>query len=131
MHHGSCLCAQVKFVIQGEFNGFFLCHCSRCRKVTGSAHASNLFAKQAKLEWMSGREHVKTFSLPQTRFQKSFCTNCGSALPTMQEGGRLLVPAGSLESEVTIRPNAHIFTGSRASWENNLDAVVQFEALPT
>jgi hypothetical protein len=40
---GSCLCGAVSFEVSGAFDSFFLCHCSRCRKDTGSAHAANLF----------------------------------------------------------------------------------------
>lgn len=131
MHQGSCLCKTVQFQIEGEFNGFYLCHCSRCRKATGSAHASNLFSKSAKLSWVSGRELVKTFHLDGTRFQKSFCENCGAALPTLHESGRLLVPAGCLDSEMSMRPTAHIFNQSRALWDRDLETVVTFAELPT
>ncbi|HET9239293.1 MAG TPA: GFA family protein [Oligoflexus sp.] len=130
MHQGSCLCKKVQFEIDGEFKGFYLCHCSRCRKATGSAHASNLFSMSAKLNWVSGRDHVKTFHLEGTRFQKSFCDNCGSALPTLHESGRLLVPTGCLDSEMSMQPTAHIFTGSRALWDKDLETVVEFAAFP-
>jgi hypothetical protein len=50
---GSCLCGAVTFKVQGSFERFFLCHCSRCRKDTGSAHAANLFSTTARLEWLS------------------------------------------------------------------------------
>lgn len=131
MHQGSCLCKKVQFEIDGEFNGFYLCHCSRCRKATGSAHASNLFSMSAKLSWVSGQELVKTFHLDGTRFQKSFCENCGAALPTLHVSGRLLVPAGCLDSDMSMRPTAHIFTDSRALWDKDLQTVVEFERFPT
>jgi hypothetical protein len=130
MHTGSCLCKKVTFELDGDFDGFFLCHCSRCRKVTGSAHASNLFTKTGRLKWTVGQEQVKTFHLADTRFAKSFCCNCGSALPTDQ-GKRILVPAGCLDNPVRTKPNAHIFTGSRADWDHDLAQVVEFEELPT
>ena len=38
IHRGSCLCGKVTFEIEGNFEQFFLCHCERCRKDTGSAH---------------------------------------------------------------------------------------------
>ena len=42
-HSGTCLCGAVRFEISGSFERFYLCHCSRCRKGSGSAHAANLF----------------------------------------------------------------------------------------
>ena len=52
-YKGSCLCGEITFEIIGEFESFFLCHCERCRKDTGSAHAANLFSSSARLIWLS------------------------------------------------------------------------------
>ena len=79
-HAGSCLCGAVSFEIAGSFERFFLCHCGRCRKDTGSAHAANLFASDARLHWLTGREQVRTYELPGSRHRRSFCSACGSAL---------------------------------------------------
>ncbi|MDG9670541.1 GFA family protein [Hahella sp. CR1] len=127
-HHGSCLCGEVRFEIEGDFESFYLCHCEHCRKDTGSAHASNLFSTSAQLVWLSGEEQVKTFMLPGTQHCKSFCSHCGSALPNIQMNGQLLaVPAGSLDSKVTIKPNAHIFVESRAEWDTELEKAPMVE----
>ena len=50
VYNGSCLCGDVRFIIEGEFKSFYLCHCNYCRKDTGSAHAANLFSTTAKLD---------------------------------------------------------------------------------
>ncbi|WP_419168645.1 GFA family protein [Halobacteriovorax sp.] len=128
---GSCLCGNIKFELEGSFESFFLCHCKYCQKDTGSAHAANLFTTNSKLSWLSGEDLVKTFNLPQTRHVKSFCTNCGSAVPSIQNNGDLIVvPAGSLDVPVSIKPNAHLFIGSKANWEDELDELPSFEGLP-
>ncbi|WP_316348612.1 GFA family protein [Desulfuromonas acetoxidans] len=127
---GSCLCGEVTFEITGPFTTFFLCHCERCRKDTGSAHASNLFSTSAKLTWLSGENKVTTFTLPETRHSKSFCTTCGSALPIQLNEKLIQVPAGCLDSDVTMRPTAHIFLSDKANWDHDLDTVAKFDALP-
>lgn len=127
---GSCLCGAVKFEVQGDFDGFFLCHCQYCQKDTGSAHAANLFSKSAKLTWLAGSESVTTFTLPGARHRKSFCRLCGSALPSPDNAGPLLVPAGCLDTEVSMSPTAHIFTSSRAAWDSALEELPGFEGLP-
>lgn len=130
-HTGSCLCGKVNFEIEGEFEHFFLCHCERCRKDTGSAHAANLFSSNAKLNWISGEELVRTFDYKSSGHIKSFCSECGSALPNRQMDGKLLmVPAGSLDTDVPIRPNGHIFCANRANWDNELETIQTFEKLP-
>ena len=128
---GSCLCGTVQFQVSGEFEGFFLCHCKRCRKDTGSAHAANLFSATAKLNWVSGQESVRTYPVPETRHEKSFCVKCGSAVPGVQsEGAFVVVPAGSLDSAIDIRPNAHICFSSRAEWDDNLENIPKLDGLP-
>lgn len=130
-HAGSCLCGQVRFEILGRFDSFYLCHCGYCRKDTGSAHAANLFATEAKLHWLSGEDQVRCFDLPGTRHSKGFCTVCGSALPYLQNGdGMLVVPAGSLDGPVPVKPNAHLFIASRADWDEGLESVPKFDGLP-
>lgn len=128
---GSCLCGEVNFEINGDFESFYLCHCKYCQKDTGSAHASNLFSSVAKLVWLTGKDKIKTYELPSTRHIKSFCSNCGSAVPSLQMDGTLLiVPAGSLNQDIPIKPNAHIFTSSRAGWECGLEKIKSYERLP-
>lgn len=128
---GSCLCGAVAFEVTGPFDAFFLCHCGRCQKDTGSAHAANLFSSSAKLVWLKGEDHVTTFQLPETRHQKSFCATCGSALPAIQENGALLVvPAGSLDTDVSIKPIAHICCADRAIWDEALENIPKMDGLP-
>ena len=97
----------------------------------GSAHAANLFSSTATLTWLSGEEKTRQFNLPGTRHSRCFCSNCGSALPMLQMDGKLLVvPAGSLDSDLTARPDAHLFTASRAYWDQALEAIQGFERFP-
>jgi hypothetical protein len=130
-HSGSCLCGKVCFEIDGQFQSFFLCHCKYCQKDTGSAHAANLFSSSSKIIWNSGEQRVKTFQLPGTKHIKSFCSICGSALPSFQsELGAVVVPAGSLDTPLKRKPNAHLFMTSKASWEADLQAIPSFDELP-
>jgi hypothetical protein len=128
---GSCLCGRVTFEIQGDFENFFLCHCGRCRKDTGSAHAANLFSSTAKLRWLSGQNEVKTFNYHSEGHIKSFCAKCGSALPNIQSDGKLLVvPAGCIDSVICMKPQGHIYCASKASWDNDLEKVPKYKELP-
>ena len=130
-HVGSCLCGAVRFEIIGDFERFFLCHCRRCRKDTGSAHAANLFSSTAKICWMSGQAEVKSYRVPSTCHEKSFCSKCGSAVPGFQMNGALLVvPAGSLDSAIETPPDAHIIVASRANWDRCLENFPQIDELP-
>lgn len=130
-HPGSCLCSTVRFEIDGDFDRFYLCHCAHCRKDTGSAHAANLFAGTATLRWLAGEQNVRQYTLPSTRHSRSFCSTCGSALPSLQMNGALLVvPAGSLDGELALRPDAHLFASSKAAWDHDLQGIPSFDKFP-
>jgi hypothetical protein len=115
---GSCLCEAVRYEVTGEPRRFLHCHCSRCRKATGTGHASNLFIQPGTLRWLGGEENIRSSKLPEAqRFTNSFCEVCGSRLPRQAIGSdSVLIPAGSLDGEPPIQPQARIFAGSRASW---------------
>ncbi|MCC2617797.1 GFA family protein [Aestuariibacter halophilus] len=131
-YHGSCLCGDVTFAITGHFQHFYLCHCQHCQKGSGSAHAANLFAPKATLTWLTGAENVRGFTVPGTRHFRQFCNRCGAVLPSLQMEGQLVVcPAGSLDSPLEQRPDAHLFNASKAQWDEDLASIPQFNQLPT
>ena len=115
--NGSCLCGAVRYTARGESKRFYHCHCSRCRKVSGTGHASNLFVS-GTLTWDKGEDLVRHFRLPEAkRFGNSFCSVCGSRVPAfIEKSGTVFIPAGSLDEEPDIGPQARIFTGSRSQW---------------
>ncbi|PHR98330.1 MAG: aldehyde-activating protein [Oceanobacter sp.] len=132
---GSCLCGAVKYTVDGEFDSFYLCHCTYCQKDTGAAHAANLFSREAILTWVSGEDDITTYHLPETRHCKSFCKHCGSSLPTYEVPGVLLVPVGSLDTQITLKPTARIFMASRANarcspWNASATAANPCSAIP-
>ena len=129
-HAGSCLCGAVRFEVEGDFERFYLCHCTHCRKDTGSAHAANLFSTTARLHWLAGQAQAVLFRLPGTRHARCFCAVCGSALP--HATGRLLVvPAGALDGAFDAVPDAHLFVASKAAWEHDLERLPVFDAFPS
>ena len=73
---------------------------------------------------------MTSFLLPGTRHSKSFCKACGSAVPNTMIPGLLVVPAGCLDTTIAMKPNAHIFSSSKAAWDEALAEVPEFEGLP-
>lgn len=45
---GECLCAEVKFEVDGELPDLYQCHCSLCRKATGSTANAATFVDSAE-----------------------------------------------------------------------------------
>jgi hypothetical protein len=129
---GSCLCGAVTYEVTGEPQRFYHCHCSRCRKATGTGHASNLFLQPAALKWRSGEEQVVAFKVPEaTRFTNTFCAICGGRLPRQAKNSDVvMIPAGSLDDVAPIKPQANIFTDSRANWSCTDEALPGYPQFP-
>jgi hypothetical protein len=115
---GSCLCGSVAFEVSLPFDRFVHCHCSRCRKATGTAHASNAVVKAAAFRWLAGEDHVSRFDLPTARsFATSFCRHCGAPQPHLTRSGReVIIPAGAFDDDPGSLPERHMQWGSRAAW---------------
>ena len=80
---GSCLCGAVRYEITEAPGWAHSCHCSRCRKTTGSACAENLFAPLAALRYTAGEKHLQSFQPSDAvRFIHTFCEICGATLPS-------------------------------------------------
>jgi hypothetical protein len=129
---GSCLCRKVRYELTGNMGVFQYCHCSRCRKVTGSAHAANLFVSPDKFKWLSGEELVGRFDPENTKyFATCFCKNCGSTLPWLSKSGKvIIVPAGTLDEDPEIKPTQNIFCGSRPAWYMAAESLPEHEGMP-
>ena len=125
---GSCLCGGVRYTATGKSRAFYHCHCSRCRKASGTGHASNLFVK-GSLNWESGEDLINSFKPPDAeRFTNTFCQTCGGRVPRYIESmGMVFIPAGSLDDEPDLGPQARIFRGSRAAWSCDSSALPEFD----
>ena len=128
---GSCLCGKVSFESEDDFKKFHFCHCIQCQKVTGSAHASNLFTVPSNIKWLSGLDSVKRFDVPGRAISNAFCNNCGSNVPYISRTGKaLVVPAGSLNGSPNIEPDSHIFCSEKATWYDKAINAKTFDKFP-
>ena len=130
---GSCLCNDVQYEITGSLGVFQYCHCSRCRKFTGSAYAANIIVAPNQFRWLEGEELLGRYEVPEARhFATSFCKNCGSSLPWLAKSGKsVVIPAGTLDGDPEIRPFQNIFYGSRADWYQEASELIKYDELPT
>jgi hypothetical protein len=91
-----------------------------------------VFYTLAQFRWTSGEALVREFKVPEARFHTSaFCARCGAKVPRASpERGTVVVPAGSLDTDPGMRPQAHIFTADKAPWFEIAGALPQFAAMP-
>jgi hypothetical protein len=130
--NGSCLCGEVAYQLSGPLRSFKYCHCSRCRKVTGSAHAANLYVNLNQFTLVKGEALYGRYELEGAEFYATgFCKQCGSNLPWLtQTGQKMIIPAGSLDDEIEVTPSQNIFCGSQVNWYVDVSSIPKFDELP-
>jgi hypothetical protein len=127
---GTCLCGTLKYEIDGPFTMMMNCHCSMCRKHHGAPFATFAAASIDGFRWLSGESAVGEYASSENG-KRYFCTVCGSVAPALiTQAGLAVVPAGSLEGDPGIRPQAHTFVGSKAPWYVISDSLPQHETYP-
>jgi len=129
---GSCECGKVRFEFDKPAMRMVTCHCSRCRRSRSAAFSVQAFVAIEKFRWLSGEDHVTRFKAPDSKyFVTTFCRDCASPVPgDFEDFGVYMLPAGSLDQDPQIRPIAHIYVGSKATWHDITDAIPQFDEMP-
>lgn len=126
---GGCLCGKVRYEISGQLFGADNCHCSMCRRQHGAAFASYAALNPDDFKWISGKNLVKTYEI-EGGDGWCFCTECGSTLAGTRKGKVNTITLGTVEGDPVIRPECHIFVGSKANWHEINDDLPQFEERP-
>ncbi|MEM8766101.1 MAG: GFA family protein [Pseudomonadota bacterium] len=131
MFQGSCLCGSVRYQFKEIAGPYVYCHCSSCRKASGSAFAANVAVPSSDFNLIEGEALLSCFeSSPGKR--RYFCSKCGSPLFNKVGTAPALVRVrlGSLDSPFTEPPAAHIFTSEKAPWYEIQEGARQFPAWP-
>lgn len=127
MHKGSCLCGTVKYEVRGNLGPAIYCHCSRCRKATATAFATNAGVAASDFVIIEGESALKAFN-SSPGVHRFFCSNCGSPIisrrDTMPDVVRLRL--GTLDTPLTAPPTGHYFVASKADWYEIRDDLPQF-----
>lgn len=122
MYKGSCLCGAVKVEITGSISDIIHCHCSLCRKNSGTAFATNGFISASEFKVLDPDNKVGSYEFKVGK-KRHFCTVCASPIFSSNADNptKLRIRLGLLDSAITERPVSHNFVSSKANWEN-LDA---------
>ena len=131
MIRGSCLCNQVKFEIDHSLGPIIYCHCSRCRKSSGSAFVTSTEIKRSNFHITAGQHFVKKFPNPGA-VDRFFCSECGSQLYSQREATPevMRIRLGTIDTAFEDRVSAHIFVDSKAPWHDIADDAVQYAERP-
>ncbi|MCW8944736.1 MAG: GFA family protein [Sedimenticola sp.] len=128
-YHGHCLCGAVKYEVDkiGEKMGH--CHCTMCRRFHGAAFATFGEAHRDDFRWLEGEHLLKSYQAPNGTV-RTFCSLCGSSMtfaPANDSGELIEFTLGTLDDEPDVKPDAHIFIGSKAGWYEITDQLPQYK----
>ena len=128
---GGCLCGGVRYEVRGRFLRANHCHCSRCRRHTGTAHSTQGRVRREDFRLVQGAELVRSY-VPGGGATKAFCSVCGSSLfgGSWPEGDEVTIRLGSVDGDPGIRPQFHTFVGSKAGWWEITDDLPQYPEGP-
>ena len=128
MHTGSCFCRAVKYEIKGDLGRTYYCHCSRCRKTSGSAFSANAVISPTQLRITQGEDLLTSFTAANG-VNRTFCSRCGSHL-VVSQGDQMRLRLGSLDTPLNATLDMHIFAASKADWFKILDDLPQYDERP-
>ena len=122
MYHGSCLCGAIKVELTGSIDDIIHCHCSLCRKNSGTAFATNGFVNVSEFKLIDPTNKIGFYEFKAGR-KRHFCSNCASPIysSNADNPNKIRIRLGLLDSPISERPMSHNFVSSKANWEN-LDA---------
>ena len=125
-----CYCGHVELTVEDAFVSAFYCHCSRCRRQTGSAFAALGCIEVEKFSISAGQDAVER-SPSTADGHAAVCGRCHARLYAIVRAQRYVhIPLGILSDAPSIRPGSHIFVGSKAPWYTITDGLPQYDELP-
>jgi hypothetical protein len=127
VHRGSCLCGSVKYTTTAELGPFGYCHCTSCRKASGSAHAANAPVPRGHFHLVAGADELREHESTPGK-HRAFCGRCGSPIYARLDAAPdvIRLRLGSLDTPFGERPRAHTWVSDKADWEPIDDGLPQF-----
>jgi len=115
---GGCLCGAVRFEVTAAPYQAGYCHCTRCRRRTGTAASVNVSLAPGSLRVVSGEELVRCWD-PQGGALKCFCSACGGALWSRSTDGADVVSVrlGTFDEDPGVPLTYRQFVAYAAPWE--------------
>lgn len=115
---GSCLCGKITYRISGAADAIRGCHCSRCRRRSGSGFFAAMPMMISDFQITGDKDHITSFFLQGSQYYGySFCNSCGTLIPGIfPDGKRTIVAMGSMDTEPLLPLTYHIYVSSKAPW---------------
>ena len=116
---GGCQCGGIRYEVRGAPQQVVVCHCTDCQRQSGSAFGMTLVVKEENFRLTQGE--LKTFASKSDANRPklgAFCPECGTRIYHKPEWrkGTVSVKPGTLDDTSMLKPDIHIWTGSKQPW---------------
>lgn len=112
---GECFCGAITYALDGPLDPATRCHCSRCRKAFGGA-GSAMARVGADFRFTAGATLLTAY-VGKHGYGIGFCRVCGSTLVGLKDDAVMGITLGSLCADPPVTIGQHIFTDSKACWD--------------
>ena len=132
---GACHCGYITYEAEADPEKIYICHCTDCQTLSGSAFRTVLPTREGSFRLRSGelKIYVKTAESGTARPQ-SFCPNCGTPIysTTVGEDPKVYVlRLGTVRQRDQFKPKLQLWARSAQHWVNEITAVPRIEKQPT
>jgi hypothetical protein len=130
MAKGSCLCGKITYEAKVAPN-ITKCHCTICRKLSGSAYGDYTTAPIDTFKWTKGENLLTKYESSPGNF-RSFCSVCGTHMPTGHASmGIYFIQPGTLDTVESLVESTHMFLRSSVPWHKRQAGLKEFQEYPT
>ncbi len=115
---GECLCGRVQICARGEPLRIGICHCTNCRRESGSAFT--FYAVWPAHQFESTGETSEFHG-------QHFCPRCGSHLFSLDDREAEVKLGALSEAPTPLVPSYELWVKRREPWLRPVDGAVQYE----
>lgn len=127
---GHCLCGAVQVRVSGPFGALDYCHCSQCRRASGSAFATNAPVAVNDLEIICDPADAMRSFRASSGKERVFCQHCGSPIYSRRDASpeSVRLRLGLFDCQLATGRRAHIWADDVAPWHTITDNAPRFAA---
>jgi len=128
---GSCLCETVVFELAAPPTLYYRCHCSLCRKQSGTGYNLATLVKAGEFRWTGGEDHLASWQ-KASGYRNDFCTRCGSTVPNpLRDSPYVWIPVGLLNEAVDMQCVGDFCTDDAMPWDTTRSATTHAGPVPS
>jgi hypothetical protein len=126
---GRCHCGRVAYEADIDPAAIYICHCTDCQALSGSAFRTVALTKPGGFRLLAGKPkiYVKVAASGRRR-QQGFCPDCGSAIYATSEGEEPKVYSlrlGTCAQRAELVPVGQIWCDSALPWLGELPGIAR------